>query len=135
MVTLTHMGQRAIHTNQGIIRLNQVYYAKELDYNLISVPALNKSGTRVVFDRNESYIMQNGGKVQLRKANGLWAIPEQPVKRAMACLRMQRGGSADAITWHQRLGHPSNRKLERMIKNGSAPPEAEGYDTANCETC
>ncbi len=134
-VTLTHMGQRTIPTNQGTIQLNKVYYAEEMDYNLISVPALNKSGTGVVFDQNEAYIVQNGIKVHLREAHGLWALPELQIKRAMAGLRMQRGGSADAMTWHQRLGHPSDRKLERTIKNGSVPPEAAKQSTEDCRTC
>ncbi len=40
VITLTHMGKRLIRTKFGEIHLSDVYYAKELTYNLISVPKL-----------------------------------------------------------------------------------------------
>ncbi len=48
---------------------------------------------------------------------------------------MERGGSAIAETWHRRLGHSGNRKLNQMIKGGIAPREAAAYPAATCETC
>ncbi len=48
---------------------------------------------------------------------------------------MERGGSTDAETWHQRLGHVSDNKLSQMIKSEAIPREAAGYTAVNCQTC
>ncbi len=48
VINLTHMGKRQIRTKFGELHLNEVYYAKELTYNLISVPKLITRGVEVV---------------------------------------------------------------------------------------
>ncbi len=62
-------------------------------------------------------------------------MPEKHGKLGLACLRVQRRGSAIAETWHRRLGHPGDRKLNQMIKDGISPREAAAYPAAACETC
>ncbi len=134
-VTLTHKGRRTLRTSQGVVKLDQVYYADGLQYNLVSVPIMAKSGAKAVLGEREAYIEENGRRIYLKIVDGLWALPETQGKLGLACLRMQRGGLADAETWHRRLGHPSDAKLSQMIKNGTAPQEAAGYSMASCQTC
>ncbi|MCP4124475.1 MAG: hypothetical protein GY751_22250, partial [Bacteroidetes bacterium] len=44
-------------------------------------------------------------------------------------------GTVDATTWNQRLGHPGDRKLKQMMKNGSVPEKAAEYGMVDCSTC
>ncbi len=129
-ITLTHKGKRSIITKYGKLQLSNVYYAKELKFNLISVPMLIKEDVKVVFGNNTSSIEKNGCKIYLVRVNNLWTLPETKGKRPVmaASLRMERGGKADAETWHKRLGHVSNYKLKEMIDKGSVPKSAEGYE-------
>ncbi len=135
IITLTHKGKRTIDTAQGRITLNQVYYAEGLKYNLISVPAMAEYGVKVVFDNDIAYIEKGKNKIHLITADGLWALPEEKTKLKIATLRMERGGKTDAKTWHQRLGHLSEDKISKAVKNETIPPEAAGYAATNCRTC
>ncbi len=135
LVKLTHKGKRTIHTRQGTIRLSEVYYAKELQYNLVSVPAMAEKGVNVTFGENKAFLEKNGNRITLRKIDGLWALPEEKKTLKMASLRMQRNRFTDAETWHQRLGHIGTKKIDKMIKNDEIPQIAAGFDAANCETC
>ncbi len=134
-LTLTHKGRRTLRTNQGVVTLNQVYYADGLHYNLASVPTMVNSGAKAVFGNDNAYIEKNGRRIYLKLVNGLWALPKSHGTLGLICLRMQRRGSADAETWHQRLGHPGDKKLSQMIKNGTAPQEVAGYSVVSCPTC
>ncbi len=134
-ITLTHKGRRILRTSQGMVKLNQVYYADGLHYTLVSIPTMAASGVKAVLGKHEAYIEKSGRRIYLKMVDGLWALPEEHGKLSIACLRMKQGGSANSKTWHCRLGHPSNKKLGKMISNGSAPGEAAGHSTAKCETC
>ncbi len=118
-----------------MVKLNQVYYADGLHYNLVSVPTMAASGVKAVLGKHEAYIEKNGRKIYLDTVNGLWALPKKHGKLGLACLTMQRKGSAGAETWHRRLGHHGDRKLSQMIKGGIAPWQAAAYPAATCETC
>ncbi len=48
MIRLTRMGEMAIYTNKGTIKLSKVYIGKDLEYNLLSVPEFNKRGVNVM---------------------------------------------------------------------------------------
>ncbi len=134
-ITLTYKGKRTIRTRQGVITLSQVYYADGLKYNLISVPTMAKLGVKVTLGHDEAFMETNGSRIYLRRIDGLWVLPKEEIRLGIASIRMERGGSASAETWHQRLGHLSDNKLSQMIKSGAIPCEAAGYTEVNCRTC
>ncbi len=43
--------------------------------------------------------------------------------------------SADDITWHERLGHPSKQKTKEMISSGLIPNTVRLIDTDSCRVC
>ncbi len=135
LVNLTHKGNRIIRMREGTIRLGEVFYADDLQYNLISVPAMAEKGVKVTFAADNAFIEKSGNKITLREVDGLWALPEEDKTLKVASLRMEYCGSANARTWHQRLGHIGTKKTNKMIKNGEIPQIAAGLDAANCENC
>ncbi len=134
-IRLTHKGDRTIDTDQLVIRLKEVYFAKDIKYNLLSAPVMTKKGVKLILGKNDSYIEKNGTKINLEKVDGLWALPEGKRQNAVATLRMELGGKVDAKTWHERLGHVSNNKLRQMISRGLVTDDVGKYDATGCETC
>ncbi len=117
VVNLTHKGNRTISTRESTIRLGEVYYAHELKYNLISVPAMAKKGVKVTFSLKNAFIEKNGNRITLRNVDGLWALPEEETTLTVASLRTHYYGSTNAKMWHQRLGHAGNKKTKEMIES------------------
>ncbi len=118
VIRLTHKGKRTIPTKQGVVTLSEVYYGPKLRYNLLSVPRMNELDTNVTFNNDKAYMNKNRNVIPLRKIDGLWALPAEEKTWRLASLRMELGGKTDAKTWHKRLGHVSNHKLEQMISAG-----------------
>ncbi len=121
IIWLTHMGERTINTGMGVLKLSKVYYGKDLKYNLLCVPELNKKGANVVLGEKHAHIEKNGKKIELDMCDGLWALPIIPENNTVATLRMELGGGADAETWHRRLGHIGDRKRDQLVREGSVP--------------
>ncbi len=135
VLTLTHKGKRTIRPRQYMVTLNEVYYADGLKYNLMSVPAMAKLGVKITLGQCEAFIEKNESRIYLRRVDGLWALPREEERLGIASLRIERGGTAGAETWHQRLGHPSDNKLSQMIASRVIPRETAGYTMTNCQTC
>ncbi len=110
MLTLTYKDRRTLRMRQGVVRLDQMYYTDGSNYNLVSVPAMAQSGTKIILGEQEAYIEKDGYRMYLRIVDGLWVLPEEHGKLGLACLKIKRGGLASAKLWHRRLGHPSNSK-------------------------
>ncbi len=90
----------------------------------------------MIFYDGKAIIEKGNHKILLIKVDGLWALPEDVnVSHVVASLRMQRGGSADAHTWHRRLGHVGIRKVERLVDSGLLPKGASGFKIISCGTC
>ncbi len=92
-------------------------------------------GVKVTFGHNDAFLEKNKCRIYLRKVDGLWALPEEETRLGIASLRMERGGIADAKTWHQRLGHPSDDKLNHMVENKAIPRDTAEFTATTCRTC
>ncbi len=76
-VKLTHVGSRTIITGQGMVVMSkEVYFAKELKYNLMSVPAMVAKGVTVILRNSNTYLEKKGKRINLENVDGLWAVPE-----------------------------------------------------------
>ncbi len=53
VLILTHKGRRTLRTSQGVVRLDQVYYADGSNCNLASVPAMAQSGVKIALGKQE----------------------------------------------------------------------------------
>ncbi len=133
-IHLTHKGERNITTDQGTLRLGTVYYAKGVQLRLISVSKLADSGLKTVFTHDLAYIGNGYTKIELKRSGDLWTIPEVRRTRVVA-LRMETGGTADSVTWHQRMGHPGNQKTVKMIEQGILPTGIEPEMASRCTPC
>ncbi len=135
-VLLSHKGGRMIRTKDGTLTLSEVYYSKELKYNLISVPLLIKKDINVTFGNKTAFIEKDGKKIYLQRLDDLWILPERwNDKTLIATLKINSGGNVDDERWHQRLGHMSEYKIKQMISQGLVPTNAAGFDAADCTIC
>ncbi len=94
---------------------------------------MTEKGINVTFNEGHAFIEKNGHKITLTKTDSLWALPKENKTLRIASLRMETGGKTNAETWHRRLGHIGDHKLQQMIKNGILPGEAGGYTAKKCE--
>ncbi len=134
LIQLTHKGKRTIATQHGTLQLSEVYYAEGVKYNLISVPKLVERGISLHLTKKEAYIEKQGVKIKLQMKHGLWTLYTKHPHIA-ATLRLGLGGKTNSNTWHERLGHPSDRQTKIMIKQNMIPDEAERGKEGACDTC
>ncbi len=76
MILLMQKGERTIQTEQGTIKLGEVYFADSLKYNLVCVPKMIKIGVKVVLEEQKAFIVKNESKINLKMVNRLWVLPE-----------------------------------------------------------
>ncbi len=116
---LTHKGKRTIHTDHGVVKFGEVYYGEGLCYNLISVPAMTRLGTKIVLGNGVAFLEKNGNRMNLEMKDGLWALPKEKTKMKIASLRMEMGGNTDAETWH------SGWRWEESVQLSRGHPDTE----------
>ncbi len=95
-IKLTHKGNRLLVTRYGSLQMSEVYYAKGVRYNLISVPKLVEKGISLHLRNKRAYIEKQGVKINLERADhGLWTMYTNHPHVA-ASLRLELGGKTDA---------------------------------------
>ncbi len=103
---------------------------------LWAIPEVTSSGTVATLLTNEkadpTTRHKGSGHISNHKAKKL---VEKHEKSGLAHLRTQRKWPTTLEIWHCRLGHPGERKLQRMVKDGIIPSEAAAYPKSICETC
>ncbi len=134
LIRLTHKGKRLLVTRYGSLQLSEVYYAKGVEYNLISVPKLVERGITLHLTKAEAYIEKHGVRIQLQPERGLWAVHTKHPNIA-ASLRLELGSKTDTKTWHERLGHPSVQQTKILINKNLMSDKAEIRKGAECDIC
>lgn len=119
LVPATERGSTVITvTVKGVKRtilLENVYFAKDIDHNLISVGQLSKKGISCTFGENEKCIIRSKtGKVLAEvgrsPTNSLWSIGIEHGAASFAAMT-----SSTLRQWHERLGHVNYQDLVRML--------------------
>ncbi len=121
---LKYKGTRTINTKQGPLKLSEVYYCDKLEYNLISVAKLADKNITVKFIPEGAYLEKETYKIHLIRNDRLWILPEKEYRTNLkaANLRMHDGGiPVSDLTWHERLGHPSETKTKVIIQSKMIP--------------
>ncbi len=98
LIRLTHKGKRLLVTRYGSLQLSEVYYAKGVEYNLISAPKLVERGITLHLTKTEAYIEKHGVRIQLQSERGLWAIHTKHPYVA-ASLRLELGSNTNNKKW------------------------------------
>ncbi len=75
LIRLTHKGTRIINTKNGPLKLSEVYYCEDMEYNLISVPKLADKAVEIKFSPREAYLQKGNVRIHLSRRDGLWTLP------------------------------------------------------------
>ncbi|GMF54260.1 unnamed protein product [Phytophthora fragariaefolia] len=118
LVTTTEKGTAAIRTTaKGVSHtglLENVYYAKGIYHNLISVAQNTARGFTGTFGKEQRIVTAKTGKiaadVSKSPSTGLWSVGILQGAVAFAALM-----SSTLQQWHERLGHVNYQDLVRMI--------------------
>ncbi|KAE9040324.1 hypothetical protein PR001_g7127 [Phytophthora rubi] len=89
------------------VLLENMYYAKAIDRNLISVAQLTARGFTCTFGKEPCIITAKTGKIAAEvgksPSTGLWSVG------------IEQGAASTLQQWHERLGHVNYQDLVRMI--------------------
>ncbi len=111
-VQISAVGERTILVGDHTVQLRNVYYARVLHQNLFSVRAAIQEGVEVSFSNKDPHITKGGAKIKLIQNKGAWYLPPRtPTGQVMLA-------SASWSTWHDRMGHPGNKKLSLLASKG-----------------
>jgi hypothetical protein len=118
------------------IALGEVYYLPEMTKtNLFSLGAATDKGYVVKQTANKIEIIDEDGKTTLvgnRSQENLWILEIKGIPQ-----RERYSARADILTWHKRLGHPSE-KIMKKIQNEESTQGLEIIDTLQevmCNEC
>ena len=122
---------RFTSTNQTVI-LTDCLFVPELGVNLLSLGTLSQKGASVHFNTSEIKISLGPKTVALgNNQNRLSVFKAVALKESVLL-------SAEAKTWHQRLGHISTsimRKLPKSVEGCIFHQNGEEFDSTKCEIC
>lgn len=127
-----------------ILTLTGVAYCPTFACNIISLKGLNRRG--IWWDNRRNSLQRNDGSTLCFLSIHydqfvVEHLPEQVPAAAMAARKRKinswtsrADSSADAMTWHLRLGHPGPRVLEHLV-NHSLGARIKGITTVQCDGC
>jgi len=106
------IGDIAIQTRAGIIRLTDVWYVPNMGASLISVARMVDAGYTVQFDQAICFVTKAGVKTELGYRNGSLyyliqdtELPESYVNSANIGLATNQNSNTTLDIWHRRLCH------------------------------
>ena len=118
--------------------LKNVLISGEFDENLVSIPKLDVTGHKTVFENGTGTVYDKGGKVVMkaRLENGLYRFNLDQIHHA----HLGSVAPAENLTlWHQRLGHRNRRQLAHAIKTdlirGPTKELARNLKAPLCDPC
>ena len=114
---ITHVGSIALHTSQGILKLDDVLVCPEITKSLLSVSKLTSDyPCEVTFDSDSVYVKDKGTKQvigQGRRHKDLYMLKDE---KFQAYYSSRQQATSDGV-WHQRLGHPHKDILQLLVRN------------------
>lgn len=120
-------GSTAINTCQKPLSLHDVSYVPQITKNLLSVSRLTVDNNIIVeFHSNHCFVKDKvTGKVlaQGTTKDGLYQLNKSPT----VFISLKE-------SWHRRLGHPSSKVLEQVLKNFKIK-DPSGESLSFCEAC
>jgi hypothetical protein len=114
-------------------QITGVIYVPAIGFNLLSVSQLGEKGMACNFTGNSATLSRNGCRVATAVKKGMTYVLKAQANEIAAPVS-DRSEEATAELWHQRLGHPGERKLE-LFKSGAVEGIPQGLQHVDCETC
>ena len=131
---ITHVGSIPLHTNKGILPLNDVLVCPDITKSLLSVSKLTSDyPCEFTFDDASVLIKDKVTKqviTQGQRRKDLYVLKDARFQ-AMYSSRQQ---AASESTWHQRLGHPHLDILQLLSRNKTIVFN-KSSNKAFCDSC
>jgi len=120
------LGSTAVNGEVRRLELKKVYLIDNLEYNLISLPTLEKEGFRIVIENGECQIQMGKDLVPVGKRDGklyrMKFVVDDKGERG-ACLAGGDGGIS-----HRRMGHIGGDALKKVSMAEDGCGEIKGVD-------
>ena len=110
-----------------------VVYVPDISYNLLSISELTARGMTCQFGKESATLLRNGAILATARKKGMtYVLKAHSDEGALPAARVTESTS---VLWHERLGHPGERKLE-LAKRGciEGVPQTARHPLA-CEVC
>jgi hypothetical protein len=134
-------------TSRQILRLLEVAFCPDMLANLVSLERLGQQGMWWDMEKEPSVIRLRSPPTavcEVHRHHGQWVLKYIPPTEDKASFITRRNKytswtkrkpiAADAMLWHQRLGHPGTQAIEHLV-NSSAGVRLVGPTTVECDAC
>lgn len=114
-------------------QITGVIYVPAIGFNLLSVSQLGEKGMACNFTASSATLSRNGCRVATAVKKGMTYVLKAQANDIATPVSDRADGTIAAL-WHQRLGHPGERKLELFL-SGALEGMPQGLEHVDCETC
>ncbi|MCP3663609.1 MAG: hypothetical protein GY696_14145, partial [Gammaproteobacteria bacterium] len=128
-IQISAVGTRTMQVDTYSMALRSTYYAEGLLQNLFSVRSAIQEGAEVSFSETDPHIANEGAKIRLIQTKGAWYLPPK-ASNGKAML-----ATASWSTWHERMGHPGNKKLSTLASTNEIRITGRKEPPENCTNC
>jgi hypothetical protein len=134
---INYIGNSILHTLTHDLYLNKVLYAPTTNKNLISIHRLTADNPIFIEYHSRYFLVkdQTTRKVllQSRCRGGLYPWPSLESSSSKCVLLATK---PSVIRWHDRLGHPSMRVIDRVVRENNLPSSSLEYNKESvCDAC
>lgn len=114
ILNITKIADLKLNVGSGNVTVKNVAHVDGLNTNLLSVYKMVELGNTVIFDKKGCRILNSNQSLvaSCKPVNGVYTLAAQKEQSFFA-----GKNSADALTWHQRLGHVNEQTLRKMMKS------------------
>nr|GFA38034.1 ribonuclease H-like domain-containing protein [Tanacetum cinerariifolium] len=117
-------------TGKGIIRTSKldfedVYFIKELQFNLFSVSQMCDKKNSVLFTNTECFVLSHDFKLadeshvllKVPRKNNMYSVDMKKIvpKKDLICL-IAKATNDESMLWHRRLGHINFKNINKLVK-------------------
>ncbi|GJT37829.1 putative ribonuclease H-like domain-containing protein [Tanacetum coccineum] len=109
----------------GNLDFDDVYFVKELKFNLLSVSQMCDKKNSVLFTDTECFVLSSDFKLadenqvllKVPRRDNMYSVDLKNIvpKRGLTCL-YAKATSDEAILWHRRLGHVNFKTINKLVK-------------------
>ena len=114
------------NVHNGKFTLEDVYYVKELEHNLVSVSQVCDRGNTVLFTEKDALVLKPGFKIpeewimmRAPRNNDLYEMDMNLIQAAEepTCL-ISKASESESLLWHKKMAHLHLRKMNYITKHG-----------------
>ena len=130
----------------GSLDFEDVYFVKELKYNLFSVSQMCDKKNYVLFSDTECLVLSSDFKMpdesqillRIPRKGNLYSIDMKKIvpKENLTCL-LAKATLDESMLWHRRLGHINFKTINKIVKDGLVRglPQKRFENDQTCVSC